>query len=91
MNKLNYIIGLCFAAALIAAIIGMLYAPLMEWLGLALITYPFQFPSQPQLMRCTVCEIDTVHHCTASGEMVCWCGNVANQRAKAETSLKGSE
>ena len=76
-----YIISIAIILAFIAAVVGVFREPLMDWLGMALIAYPFWSPSAPQLMLCQVCKIDTVHHRTASGEWVCWCGAAAETEA----------
>ncbi len=82
MNNRNFIIGAAIAAVLLAALLVALNIVMNDaLLGMALIAYPFWSPSLPQLMLCSVCKIDTVHHCTPSGEWICWCGAVATQKA----------
>lgn len=52
-----------------------------------MITYAPRSPNLPKLMLCPACidkdgnPINTVHHCTPSGDWVCWCGAVAKQEA----------
>lgn len=91
MNYRTFIIGICFVAGLIAALLVALNIAVNDaLLGMSLIAYPFYFPNLPQLMLCRVCKIETVHHRTPSGEWVCWCGAVAPQDA-GEANTKGSE
>lgn len=85
MNNRNFIIAIAIAAGLLAALLVALNIAVNDaLLGTALIAYPFWSPSLPQLMLCSVCKIDTVHHRTPSGEWVCWCGTVAEQAANGQ-------
>ena len=80
---------------LVAALVAEMFTSVLEsFLGMVMITYPFQFPNLPRVMPCPACldkdgkPISTVHRRTDSGLWVCWCGTVADQEAEDEKDIE---